>query len=331
MFYAHPGVSQASSKQLPYPQKELTCSTPSERPLGSSADHHTTTTWSASAGSPCLFRGQRHPCPAHPADLDGNGGPPGPASAHLRRQPPGSGKTAVADDVRTAGVRVRADTRRRQAAALAHARAHRFGAVIETALGDADVEDLRAAAAAVRRDGTRLGLVTVAASLAHCQAGTLARFLDGALHQEGGRFVSWDNLDTCAQRLLRNLTVVEDEQLVHQMPVVRRDFALLYDNELTGESTWRRRPADAQAVATEQVGPWTAREATRFLQGLALSERLLRTTPIPEGNRLAVQRDVTRATALAELLRRRARATRTAPAWTTTGRPPVNTRGPSKT
>ncbi|UFQ18563.1 MULTISPECIES: hypothetical protein [Streptomyces] len=109
------------------------------------------------------------------------------------------------------------------------------------------------------------------------------------------------------------MTVVEDEQLGRQMPVVRRDFALLYDNELTGESTWRRRPAAAQAVATEQVRPWTVREATQFLQDLALSGRLRRTMPIPEGSRLAVQRDVIRAAALAEPLRRRARATRTAP------------------
>ncbi|MFI5808644.1 zeta toxin family protein [Streptomyces sp. NPDC051561] len=220
---------------------------------------------------------------------------------------------ALADDVRTAGARVRADTRRWQAAVLAHARSHRLDAVIETALTDADVEDLRAAAAAARRDGTRLELVTVAASLAHCQSGILARFLDGALHQQGGRFVSWDNLDTCAQRLLHNLTVVEDEQLAHRMPVVRRDCALLYDNELTVEGTWRRRPAAAQAVATEQGRPWTARETSQFLQDLALSERLLHTAPLPEDSRLAVQRDVARAAALAEPLRRRAQATRTAP------------------
>ncbi len=87
------------------------------------------------------------------------------------------------------------------------------------------------------------------------------------------------------------------------MPVVRRDFALLYDNELTGGSAWCRQPAAAQAVATEQVRPWTAREATRFLQDLALSERL----------------------------RRCARATRTAPGVDYHRLPQVNTRRPSKT
>jgi adenylylsulfate kinase-like enzyme len=216
----------------------------------------------------------------------------------------------LADDVRTAGVRVRADTRRWQEQVAAHARTCRYDAVIETAL--ADVEELRDAAVAARQDGALLEVVAVAAPLALSQAGILDRFLDGALDGPGGRYVSWDHHDTCAQRLLENLAVVEEEQLAGRVTVVRRDGALLYDNTLT-DGTWRRRPGAARAVAAERERPWTASETARFLAGLARTERRLHTADIPEDSRLAVQRDVARAAALAEPLRRLAQPTRGAP------------------
>ncbi|GHH55395.1 zeta toxin family protein [Streptomyces candidus] len=216
----------------------------------------------------------------------------------------------LADDVRTAGVRVRADIRRWQEQLAAQARARGYDVVIETAL--AEVEELRAAAAAARQDGARLELVAVAAPLALSQAGILDRFLDGAMEGSGGRYVSWDNHDTCAQRLLENLAVVEEEQLVGRVTVVRRDGAVLYDNSLTG-GTWRRRPGAARAVVAERERPWTARETGQFLSGLARTERRVHTAGIPEDSRLAVQRDVARAAALAEPLRRIAQPTRRAP------------------
>ncbi|MGW7415812.1 zeta toxin family protein [Streptomyces sp. NPDC054863] len=217
----------------------------------------------------------------------------------------------LAADVRSAGTGVRADTRRWQAQVEAHVRAHRLDAVIETAL--ADVEEVRANTAADRSSGARIELVVVAAPWALSQFGLLARFLAGAVDGPGGRYVSWENHDTCAERLLECLAVIEDEGLADRVAVVRRDGAVLYDNELTATGSWRRAPAARQAVSAEWERPWTARETSQFLQDLALTERRLHTAPMPEDSRLAVQRDVARAAALAEPVRRTAQAIRTAP------------------
>ncbi|SEE67282.1 Zeta toxin [Streptomyces sp. 2231.1] len=59
----------------------------------------------------------------------------------------------LADDVRTAGVKVRPDTRRWQAALEDHVRAHRLDAVVESAL--ADPEEFRTSATAYRRTRPR--------------------------------------------------------------------------------------------------------------------------------------------------------------------------------
>ncbi|CQR59548.1 Hypothetical Protein sle_00860 [Streptomyces leeuwenhoekii] len=60
----------------------------------------------------------------------------------------------LAADVRTAGVAVRPDTGRWQAAIEDHVRVHGYDAVIESAL--ADIEEFRASSAAYREAGARL-------------------------------------------------------------------------------------------------------------------------------------------------------------------------------
>ncbi|MEU5161187.1 zeta toxin family protein [Streptomyces sp. NPDC020875] len=206
----------------------------------------------------------------------------------------------LAGDVRTAGEKVRPQTRGWQAAVEEHVRAQGFDAVVESAL--ADVEEFRTSAAAYRRAGHRIEVVALATPQALSQLGILDRFLSGAL-VGGGRYVSWENHDACARKMLETLAVIEAEQLADRVTVVCRDNAVLYDNELTGGS-WRRRPAADRAVACERSRPWSARETAVFRQGLARTDQRLHRDLACEDRRLAVQRDAERAAALAEPVRR---------------------------
>lgn len=206
----------------------------------------------------------------------------------------------LAADVRTAGAKVRPDTRRWQAAVEEHVRAHRFDAVVETALADPD--DFRTAAASYRRSGTRIELVALSTAEAWSQLGLLSRFLAET------RYVSWENHDGCAKGMLRTLAVIEAEQLADRITVVRRDGTVLYTNELI-DGAWRRRPAAHTAVAAGRVHPWSARETAVFRKELAQADQRLHREALPEDQRLAVQRDAERAAALAEPVRRIAQAT----------------------
>ncbi|AJC62109.1 zeta toxin family protein [Streptomyces sp. 769] len=215
----------------------------------------------------------------------------------------------LADDVRTAGVKVRPDTRRWQAAVEEYVRTCGFDAVVESALADCD--EARASAAAYREAGCRVEVVAVATAEALSQLGVLDRFLTEATGG-GGRFVSWENHDGCATSMLGTLAVIEAEQLADRITVVRRDGSVLYDNELTG-GVWRRRPAAERAVAHERSRPWTARETAVFRQELAWADRRVHHASIDEDRRLAVQRDAERAAALAEPVRRISQPRREAP------------------
>ncbi|MGW7003659.1 zeta toxin family protein [Streptomyces sp. NPDC054933] len=250
---------------------------------------------------------------------------------------PGSGKTAVADlvhavlnrrggavricsdlykvahrryarllatDVRTAGVGVRPDVRRWQAAVEAHVRAHRLDAVAETALADAD--EFRDSSRAYRQAGTRIEVVAVATPEALSQLGLLNRFL------AEWRYVSWENHDVCATKMLEVLAVIEAEQLADRVTVVRRDGTVLYDNELVG-GAWQRRPAADKAVALERSRWWTARETAWFRRDLARTDQRLHREVLCEDRRLAVQRDAERAAAWAEPVRRIAQPTQEPP------------------
>ncbi|WP_328743643.1 zeta toxin family protein (plasmid) [Streptomyces caniferus] len=201
----------------------------------------------------------------------------------------------LAADVRTAGVKVRPDTRRWQAAVEDHVRAIGFDAVVESALADAD--ELRASAAAYRRAGCRVEVVAVAAAEAWSQLGISDRFLTEE------RYVSWENHDTCAAQMLRTLAVIEAEGLADRISVVRRDFTVLYDNELV-DGVWRQRPAAEGAAVRERGRPWSARETAVFRRDLARTGRRVHRELVDEDRRLAVQRDAERAAALAEPVRR---------------------------
>ncbi|MFH8371850.1 zeta toxin family protein [Streptomyces sp. NPDC018031] len=215
----------------------------------------------------------------------------------------------LADDVRTAGVRVRPDTRRWQAAVEEHVRVHGFDAVVESAL--ADIEELRTSSYAYRRAGHGVEVVVVATAEAVSQLGVLDRFLAEAT-EGGGRYVSWKNHDACARQMLATLAVIEAEQLADRITVVRRDGTVLYDNELV-DGSWRRRPAAERAVAYERSRPWTAQETAVFRRELARTDQRLHRDLDCEDRRLAVQRDAERATALAEPVRRIAQPRRRAP------------------
>ncbi|MFB7825316.1 zeta toxin family protein [Streptomyces hydrogenans] len=212
---------------------------------------------------------------------------------------------ALATDVRTAGAAVRPDTTAWQAAVEEHVRRSRFDAVVESAL--ADLDDFRSSSAAYRQSGHRIEIVALATAEAWSQLGILHRFLT-----EGRRYVSWENHDTCATRMLTVLAAIEAEQLADRITVVTRESTVLYDNELIG-GTWRCRPAAGQAVARGRDRPWSARETAVFRRGIAAAEVRVHRDVADEDERLAVVRDAARAAALAEPVRRIAQPRRRAP------------------
>jgi pantothenate kinase-related protein Tda10 len=217
---------------------------------------------------------------------------------------------ALSKDVRTAGAAVRADTRRWQAEVEAYVRDRGFDAVVETAL--ADVDGFRVDAAAYRWAGYRVEVLALATPEALSQLGILDRYVTGAF-DGAGRYVSWENHDACARALPGVLEAVEAEQLADRVTVVRRDGTALYANELDVDGEWVRHPAAAAAVVDERARPWTAPETLRFRADLAATDRRVHHEPMPEDHRLAVRRDADRAAALAEPVRRIARAIAQAP------------------
>ncbi|MGW4994877.1 zeta toxin family protein [Streptomyces mirabilis] len=72
------------------------------------------------------------------------------------------------------------------------------------------LDDFRTSSGAYRRFGHRIEVVTVATPEALSQLGILDRFLTDAA-AGGGRYVSWDNHDTCAKELPRTVAVIEAE------------------------------------------------------------------------------------------------------------------------
>ncbi|WP_406291900.1 zeta toxin family protein [Embleya sp. NBC_00896] len=217
---------------------------------------------------------------------------------------------ALSEDVRTAGAAVRADTRRWQVAVEAHVRDRGFDAVVETAL--ADVDAFRADAAAYRWAGFRVEVVALATPEALSQLGILDRYVTGAT-AAAGRYVSWENHDACARALPQVLAVIEAEQLADRVTVVRRDGTALYANEAGVDGEWVRPVGADTAVVGERARPWTAPETMRFRADLADTDRRLHCEPLAEDHRLAVRRDAERAAALAEPVRRIARAIAEAP------------------
>ncbi|WP_301129026.1 zeta toxin family protein [Streptomyces cacaoi] len=212
----------------------------------------------------------------------------------------------LAEDVRTAGARVRPATRGWQAAVEECVRAHRLDAVVETAL--ADVDEFRRDALAYGQAGARRELVVLAVPEAVSQLGVLERFVAGAV-EGGGRYVSWANHDACAAGLLPAVEIVDAERLVERVTVLRRDGAVLYANELGPDGAWLRPPATREAVVRERARPWSARETAEVNRRVAVCDRRLHCELRGEDERLAVQRDSERVAALAEPVRRMGQAT----------------------
>ncbi|WP_327393828.1 zeta toxin family protein (plasmid) [Streptomyces sp. NBC_01186] len=217
---------------------------------------------------------------------------------------------ALAADVRTAGAAVREETSRWQTAVEDLVRERGFDAVVESAL--ADIGEFRASAATYREAGARLEVVAVATPEALSQLGILDRFLSEPV-RGGGRYVSWDNHDTCAQRMPAVLAAIEAEQLADRVTVLRRDGTVLYANELVDGAWSRERPAAARAVTRNRARPWSAPETAVFRRELARTDRRLHRNLTCDDRRLAVQRDVERAAAWAEPVRRIAQPRRQAP------------------
>ncbi|MEU8138642.1 zeta toxin family protein [Streptodolium elevatio] len=216
----------------------------------------------------------------------------------------------LAADVRLAGAGVRLDVRRWQAAVEDHVRAHRLDAVVETAL--ADVAEVRAASAAYRAVRQRVDLVVVATPPAASALGIVDRYLNTDTEDGGGRWVSWENHDGCVAAMLVTLAAVEAECLVDRITVVRRDGAVLYANHLNTAGSWTEEPGAVVAVEAEHRRPWSARETALFRRALADADRRVH-REVSGDRRLAVQRDVERAAALAEPVRRIAQPILSAP------------------
>ncbi|MFF3159583.1 zeta toxin family protein [Streptomyces sp. NPDC057910] len=226
----------------------------------------------------------------------------------------------LAEDVRTAGVRVRPETYQWQTDVEARVRAGRCDAVVETPLARPDAA--RASLAVYRRAGYRIEIVALAVPEAVTQLGVLDRYL--RLAKAGrARYVSWQNHDGAASGLVASLEIVEAEELADRVVVVRRAAEALtrplYDNELSPAGSWRRPAGAARAVLDERARPWSAQETGVFRRLLADADRRAhRTTGIEDGTLpqdwgLAVQRDAERAAALAEPVRRIAQVRSQAP------------------
>ncbi|MFI2241218.1 zeta toxin family protein [Streptomyces chrestomyceticus] len=215
----------------------------------------------------------------------------------------------LAEDVRTAGVRVRPQTYGWQAEVEAHARAHRYDVVAEEAL--ADPARWRAAAAAYRQAGYRVEVVALAVPEAVSQLGVLDRYLRLA-EEYRARYVSWDNHDACAAALPTTLAAIEAEHLADRVVVVRRSAQVLYANELT-DGQWGRRPGAREALLAERSRQWSAAETGAFRRQLADADRRAHDPRLPEDWALAVRRDTERAAALAEPVRRVAQPRQEAP------------------
>ncbi|GGO58857.1 zeta toxin family protein [Streptomyces lasiicapitis] len=211
----------------------------------------------------------------------------------------------LARDDRTAGARVRPDTRRWQEDLEERARHAGFDAVIETALADTSV--FRALSAAYRRARHRIEVAVVATPQALSQLSVLGRYMKRIGAAGTGRYVSLDNHDACCRGLLETLTAIEAEQLADRVTVFRRGLEMLYSNELTGTG-WLRPPRAVDVVADEQARPWSAMETARFRRELSEAERSTRHERMSYEQRLAVTGCLERAFAWAEPVRRMAQA-----------------------
>ncbi|MPY63673.1 AAA family ATPase [Streptomyces spongiae] len=209
--------------------------------------------------------------------------------------------TLLAEDERTAGIKVRPDVRRWESEVMEDARAHGFDLVWETAL--AAPEEFRSIAGALRAAGYRVEVVVLATAEAWSQLSVLDRYVHQIHSASTGRYVSWENHDTCVRGMIRSLRVIEEERLADRVTVVRRGLEVLYVNELA-EGSWIVPPVAADVVETERAAPWSALQTAVFRTQLSRTEERLYHRQVSAGQRLAVRGGVERAFALSERVRR---------------------------
>ncbi|MFE5199014.1 zeta toxin family protein [Streptomyces sp. NPDC056601] len=213
---------------------------------------------------------------------------------------------ALAEDVRTAGLKVREVTRGWQAEVEAHVRAKKLNAVVEVAL--ADEEKFLTTAAAYRKAGFRIEIVALAVPEAVSQLGVFERFVAQAVEEDGGRFVGWKNHDACARGMPEVLAAVEAKRAVDRVSVVRQDQTWLYENVLV-DGVWQRRPGADSAVLDERARPWTAKETWQFNGRVTQVNKRLYGELENEDKSLAIERHGERAVTRAESVRRAYRLT----------------------
>ncbi|MBC3844558.1 AAA family ATPase [Streptacidiphilus sp. 4-A2] len=220
----------------------------------------------------------------------------------------------LAEDVRTAGVRVREDTYQWAAQVEDLVRKGRYDAVVEAPLGRP--EQFLAEIDAYRRSGYRVEIVALAVPEALSALGVLDRYLRLA-EQGRPRFVSWDNHDACAAAPARHPGRGGGRGLADRITIVRRStqtaLEAVYDNEAGPDGRWMRPAGAAKAVLAERRRPWDAAQTSRFRRDLAAAERRVGDPRLPEDWALAVRRDAEHAAALAEPLRRTAQPLRQPP------------------
>ncbi|WP_331739239.1 zeta toxin family protein [Streptomyces sp. NBC_01187] len=115
----------------------------------------------------------------------------------------------MAEDCRTAGAKVRPDTRRWQGAVESEVREHGFDAVIESVLADAD--EFRASARAYRRSAHGSRSWPWPPRRPSASSGSWATYWPRAAR-------TWRNHDTCAG-VCRTLAVIEAEHLADRITV----------------------------------------------------------------------------------------------------------------
>lgn len=207
----------------------------------------------------------------------------------------------LAEDERTAGLKIRPDVRGWQAEVEDYARVHKLDAVIETVLTDPD--EFRIVSRAFRTADHRLEVVVLAVPEAISQLGVVDRYVRQVHAVRAGRYVSWENHDTCVTGLLATLQVIEDERLVDRITVFRRGMEVLYHNEVVA-GAWRWPSAAAQVVTSEHVKRWSAQQTWRFRRELSATEGRLGDLRVSAEQRLAVHGGVERVFALSEPVRR---------------------------
>ncbi|MGW1533893.1 zeta toxin family protein [Streptomyces aureus] len=213
----------------------------------------------------------------------------------LKREHP-SYASALTVDERTAGLVVRADTRRWAQDLAAHARLLGTDVVEETALDDP--HSLRQLSWAYRQSGYRIHLLVLDVPSAVGQLRITARHLEHARQFGTVRYVSAAHRAACAERLLDTLAVAESERLADRVTVLGHLGRVVYSNVLIG-GTWAVPHQAASVVAATRTQLWQERVQAGFDRAAAAVARELREERLAEHRRRTGAEDLEEARVLA--------------------------------